>query len=53
MQGAGSIARILHHFFPSAHMIGWELDQAVIAAARLCMGLDLLEQDGCLVRTSP
>lgn len=29
-------------------MIGWELDQAVIAAARLCMGLDLLEQDGCL-----
>ena len=52
LQGGGSVARVLHHYFPQVHMVGWELDPAVLAAARLCMGLDLLEKSGRLVRGS-
>ncbi|KAK9809680.1 hypothetical protein WJX73_004450 [Symbiochloris irregularis] len=46
--GGGTAARVIHQYFPAARMIGWELDEAVLTAARRWMGMDQLEQNGCL-----
>ena len=49
VQGAGTTARIMHHFWPEAKMEGWELDGAIYPVARQFMGLQQLEDSGALV----
>jgi len=51
MQGAGTIAHLVHHFYPERCMHGWELDPAVVALAQQHMGLQALQDAGCLVST--
>ncbi|KAL3701934.1 hypothetical protein R1sor_019956 [Riccia sorocarpa] len=41
--GAGTAARIIHHFWPEIDLHGWELDPAVIFVARKFFDLDELE----------
>lgn len=48
-QGAGTIAHLVHHFYPQRSMHGWELDPAVVAVAQQHMGLQALQDAGCLV----
>lgn len=49
LQGAGTIAHMVGKFYPDVKMVGWELDPAVVMAARLYMGMDELEAKGKLV----
>lgn len=41
--GAGTAARIIHHFWPHIDMHGWELDPAVVMVARRFFNLSELE----------
>lgn len=41
--GAGATAHILHHFFPTLEMHGWELDPDIITIARQFFNLSQLE----------
>jgi spermidine synthase len=49
MQGAGTIAQLVHACYPDRVMHGWELDPAVVALAQQHMGLQQLIDSGCLV----
>lgn len=49
VQGAGTIAHLVHHFYPERQMHGWELDPAVLAVGQQHMGLQELQDAGCLV----
>ena len=40
---------MIHAHYPERHMEGWELDPAVVMAARLYMGMDEIEATGKLV----
>lgn len=44
--GAGTAARLIHHFWPAIHMHGWELDPGVVQAARNFFDLEELEWQG-------
>lgn len=44
--GAGAAAHVLHHFFPTVDMHGWELDQEIITTARTFFHLSKLEEGG-------
>ena len=46
------MAQLIHSFFPSLHMVGWELDPAVVQAGREHMGLAELEATKALVSLS-
>ena len=46
------MAQLIHTFFPSVRMVGWELDPAVVQAGRDHMGLADLEATGALVSLS-
>jgi len=46
--GAGTVAHMIHHYYPEQHMAGWEVDPAVIMAAREFMGLGKIEESGKL-----
>ena len=46
--GAGTIARMINAHYPTRPMSGWELDPAVVMAARLYMGMDEVEATGQL-----
>lgn len=50
--GAGTVAHIIHHLFPQAAMVGWELDLGVVMTAQMFLGLQTLEASGKLVRTA-
>ena len=52
LQGAGTMAQLIHSLFPSLHMVGWELDPAVVQAGRDHMGLTDLEATKALVSLS-
>lgn len=41
--GAGTTARLIHHFWPEIDMHGWELDPGVVQAARKFFDLEELE----------
>ena len=43
--GAGSCAHILHHFYPTRDMHGWELDPEIVNIARHFFNLSSLEAD--------
>lgn len=47
--GAGTIAHLVHHLYPERQMHGWELDAAVVAVAQEHMGMQALQDAGCLV----
>ncbi len=47
--GAGTIARMIHAFFPERVMHGWELDGVVIEAACSYLGMQDLLDKGALV----
>jgi hypothetical protein len=51
LQGAGTIAHLIHTLYPERQMHGWELDRAVVAVAQQHMGLAALQEAGCLVST--
>ena len=44
--GAGTAARIIHHFWPQIDLHGWELDPAVVMVARQFFNLSELEEGG-------
>lgn len=47
--GAGTVAHLMHRFWPEVKMEGWELDAEIIPVARAYMGLKMLEDCGALV----
>ncbi|KAK9816752.1 hypothetical protein WJX72_004639 [[Myrmecia] bisecta] len=47
--GAGTVAHILHKYWPERVMHGWELDQVVVQVCRDFMGLRELEERGAVV----
>jgi spermidine synthase len=49
MQGAGTIAQLVHACYPDRVMHGWELDPAVVDLAQQHMGMQQLTDCGCLV----
>ena len=49
MQGSGTVAHVLHEYFPERKMQGWELDEVVLDAALQHMGLEDLGRTGALV----
>jgi hypothetical protein len=49
LQGAGTIAHLINTLYPERQMHGWELDPAVVAVAQQHMGLQALQDAGCLV----
>eukprot|EP00899_Mesostigma_viride_P016175 jgi/Mesvir1/24559/Mv21894-RA.1 len=46
--GAGTCPRIIHEFWPSVKMYGWELDDVVVDMGRKHMGMQALEDSGAL-----
>lgn len=52
MQGAGTIAHLVHQLYPERQMHGWELDPVVVSLAQQHMGLQQLQDTGCLVSSS-
>ena len=42
--GAGAVSHILHHFFPTIEMHGWELDPDIITVARQFFNMSELER---------
>eukprot|EP00798_Chlamydomonas_sp_ICE-L_P008117 gene8117-1365_t len=46
--GAGTVARTIAEYYPDVRMVGWEIDPVVVMAARLCFGIDDLEDDNVL-----
>lgn len=44
--GAGAVAHILHHFFPTLEMHGWELDPDIVNIARQFFNMSDLEGSG-------
>ena len=42
--GAGAVSHILHHFFPTLAMHGWELDPDIITIARQFFNMSELEE---------
>lgn len=44
----GTVAHLIHKYYPDRRMVGWELDFAVVMAARLHMGLEALESQSVL-----
>ena len=49
IQGAGTVPRLMQHFWPGTKMEGWELDGNILPVARQFMGLQQLEDSGDLV----
>lgn len=43
------MAHMMHAAFPERVIHGWELDEAVVMAAEMHMGLDALKRNGSLV----
>ncbi len=53
LQGAGTVAHLMNHFWPGVKMEGWELDPKIYPVARDHMGLQQLEDSGALVGPCP
>lgn len=51
VQGAGTVAHLIHAFWPERKMVGWELDGELLPVVRAHMGLQQLEDSGALVST--
>ncbi len=49
LQGAGTVAHLMNHFWLGVKMEGWELDPKIYPVARDHMGLQQLEDSGALV----
>jgi len=49
VQGAGTVAHLMNHFWPGVKMEGWELDPKIYPVARAHMGLKELEDSDALV----